>query len=103
MQGTAGEDDVELLSQAKCAEVCLKYLDGDSLLALTLIRNPSDGSPRILPVTKWLIAERKLRSVQVLREGAMQALGGGRGSRSAARPPLPAEPDPIRWTGSVRR
>jgi hypothetical protein len=30
MQGTAGEDDVELLSQAKCVEVCLKYLDGDS-------------------------------------------------------------------------
>ena len=24
----------------------------DSVLALTLIRNPSDGSPRILPVTK---------------------------------------------------
>ena len=24
----------------------------DRVLALTLIRNPSDGSPRILPVTK---------------------------------------------------
>jgi hypothetical protein len=37
---------------------------GANVLALTLIRNPSDGSSRILPVTKELIAGRRARSFQ---------------------------------------
>ena len=42
-------------------------LEAAPVLALTLIRNPSDRSARILPVTEELIAGRRVGSVQTAR------------------------------------